>query len=77
MSIVVVDNRGLTLCKDNLFRAHPDSGTYPECVKTYRRWGNARNAAQRLIPRPRPTDRQSRVWYRCLSFDVWVKQYQN
>lgn len=48
MYIVVHEETGARLCKDNKLRDFACFGTYPECVKKYKRKGNAENATKRF-----------------------------
>lgn len=46
--IMVIDNAGRRLCKDKRWRDFANFGTYPECVKVYKRVGNATRVAKRF-----------------------------
>jgi hypothetical protein len=48
MWIVVHPETGARLCKDNKWRSFAMFGTPRWCVKTYKRLGNAQNAADRV-----------------------------
>ena len=47
---VVIDaHTHARLCKDGRLREHALFGTFPECVKTFRREGNAKKAADKYL----------------------------
>jgi hypothetical protein len=48
MSIILKDKNGKRLCKDWMFRDFASFGTYPECIKIYKRAGSAKRAIGRF-----------------------------
>lgn len=49
--IVIIDNDGRRLCQDKRWRDFANYGTYPSCVKTYRRVSGAKGTARKLKAR--------------------------
>ena len=47
--VLVHENTGYRYCQDGFFRGFANWGTFPECVKVYRRKGNAVAVQTRLL----------------------------
>jgi len=47
--VVVQNSTHFRLCKDGKLREFANFGTYPECVKTFKHEGHARNAAEKHL----------------------------